>query len=88
MLQVELPEIQPEFANLLNLLEQQDTEALLITKNGKPLARLMRPIQDCASPDAKTICQKRIGVAEGKFTVPDDFDKWDAEVAELFEGYL
>lgn len=73
---------------MLNQLEQQDTETLLITPNGKPLARLTHPLQGSAPLDAKTIRQKRIGVAEGKFTVPDDFDKWDAEVAELFEGYL
>ena len=88
MMQVELPEIQPEFANLLNLLEQQGTEALLITRNGRPLAKLMRPAQDCGPLNAEPVRKKRIGVAEGKVIVPDDFDKWDAEVAELFEGYL
>ena len=29
---------------------------------------------------------KRIGIAEGKFTVPDDFDSWDQEVEEMFGG--
>ena len=28
----------------------------------------------------------RIGVAKGKFTVPDDFDKDDEEIAKLFNG--
>ena len=31
---------------------------------------------------------QRIGVAKGKFTVPDDFDKWDADIASIFEGYF
>ena len=29
---------------------------------------------------------KRLGTAKGKFTIPDDFDHWDDEIADLFEG--
>jgi hypothetical protein len=29
---------------------------------------------------------KRLGVAKGKFTVPDDIDAHNAEVAQLFLG--
>ena len=29
---------------------------------------------------------KRLGTAKGKFTIPDDFDRWDEEIADLFEG--
>ena len=32
--------------------------------------------------------KKRIGVAEGKFEVPDEFDAWDKEVEEMFEGEI
>lgn len=28
---------------------------------------------------------KRLGTAKGKFTIPDDFDNWDEEIADLFE---
>ena len=28
---------------------------------------------------------ERIGVARGKFVVPDDFQRWDEEVVDLFE---
>jgi hypothetical protein len=30
--------------------------------------------------------EKRIGVAKGKFTVPDDIDASNAEIAALFNG--
>lgn len=30
--------------------------------------------------------KKRIGIAEGKFKVPDEFDKWDKEIEEMFGG--
>lgn len=29
---------------------------------------------------------KRIGIAEGEFAVPDDFDAYNDEIADLFEG--
>ncbi len=29
---------------------------------------------------------KRIGIAEGAFKVPEDFDKWDEEISALFEA--
>ncbi len=88
MMQIDMPEIKPELAGLLKLLEQQETGALLITRNGKPLARLLRPSPEEAGTGGRPSTVKRIGVAKGKFTVPDDFDKWDDEVAGLFEGYM
>ena len=30
------------------------------------------------------VTSKRIGVAEGKFVVPDDFDECNDEIAEMF----
>lgn len=39
--------------------------------------KFMKPAQ------AKT-ASKRIGVAEGKFVVPDDFDACNDEIAEMF----
>lgn len=38
--------------------------------------KYMRPVQSTIS--------KRIGVAEGKFVVPDDFDDCNDEIAEIF----
>lgn len=39
--------------------------------------KFMRPVQE------KTT-SKRIGIAEGKFIVPDDFDACNDEIAEMF----
>lgn len=39
--------------------------------------KFMRPVQ------AETT-SKRIGIAEGKFVVPDDFDACNDEIAEMF----
>ncbi len=39
--------------------------------------KFMRPVQGGTK-------SKRIGVAEGKFVVPDDFDDCNDEIAEMF----
>lgn len=39
--------------------------------------KFMKPVQ----AETKS---KRIGVAEGKFVVPDDFDECNDEIAEMF----
>ena len=36
-------------------------------------------------PSRKT---KRIGAAEGRFTIPDNFDAWDDEIEELFDARI
>lgn len=39
--------------------------------------KFMKPVQ-------VEIASKRIGIAEGKFAVPDDFDACNDEIAEMF----
>lgn len=39
--------------------------------------KFMRPIQAAST-------SQRIGIAEGKFVVPDDFDACNDEIAEMF----
>ena len=55
-------------------------DALLIARNGRPAARLV-PLGHSRSDRSR-----RIGIAKGRFTVPDDIDHSNAEVRELFEG--
>ncbi len=58
----------------LSLLETLDPEGLLITKHGKPLARVVPFAQDCAS---------LIGTLKGKVKVHGDITttgvRWNAE---------
>jgi len=68
-------------SNLSRLVEAVETgteSEVIIARNGRPAARLV-PIQ--SSPAGK-----RIGIAAGKFTVPDDIDSHDTIIAELFAG--
>ena len=68
-------------SNLSRLVEAVETGAeaeIIIARNGRPAARLVA---------IKTVpAGKRIGIAKGKFTVPDTIDADEAIIAKLFEG--
>ena len=63
------------FEKLLNWCQGQVRE-IMIARNGRPAAKLV-PI-DSVGPE------KRIGIAKGLFTVPDNIDAHNDEVARLF----
>ena len=68
-------------SNLSRLVEAVETGAekeVVIARNGRPVARLV-PIRAAAKG-------KRIGVAKGKFRVPDDIDALTPLIEELFLG--
>ena len=68
-------------SNLSRLVEAVETGVeteIVIARNGRPAARLV-PIRPSAGG-------KRIGVAKGKFRVPEDIDTENAAVAALFDG--
>jgi hypothetical protein len=52
-------------------------QAYFIIRDGRPVARLL-PMTSAP--------KKRIGVAQGKFTVPDDIDPQNADIAHRFYG--
>lgn len=65
-------------SRLVDDIEQGREWEIIIARNGRPAARLV-PIE--AAPT-----DRRIGVAKGKFEVPDDIDAHNDEVARLFQG--
>lgn len=68
-------------SSLSRLVEAVETgleSEVIIARNGRPVAKLV-PIDE---PRA----DKRIGIAKGAFSVPDDIDAHNEEVAELFLG--
>lgn len=68
-------------SNLSRLVESVETGTeteVIIARNGRPAARLVAI--------ASTPTGKRIGIAKGKFTVPNDIDADNAAVANLFNG--
>lgn len=80
MAQVNIVEEKIDFLKLINLLETRQEEVIYLEKNGEAVAQL--------TLIPKKASGKRIGVAEGKFKVPDEFDSWDKEVGEMFGGEI
>lgn len=80
MAQVNIVEEKIDFLKLVNLLETRQEEVIYLEKNGVAVAQLTLIPKKAAG--------KRIGVAEGKFKVPDEFDSWDMDVEEMFGGEI
>jgi prevent-host-death family protein len=65
-------------SRLVDAIEQGDEREIIIARNGKPAAKLV-PL-DAHAPE------KKIGVAKGRFVVPESIDSSNEEVARLFLG--
>ncbi len=80
MTQVNMLEAKTDLSKLVKLLETKQEDVIYLARNGTAV------VQMTLIP--KKPVGKRIGVAEGKFKVPDEFEAWDKEVEEMFGGKL
>lgn len=80
MTQVNMLEAKTDLSKLVKMLETKQEDVIYLARNGTAV------VQMTLIP--KNQGQKRIGVAEGKFKVPETFDKWDKEVEEMFGGEI
>ena len=80
MTQVNMLEAKTDLSKLVRLLESREEDTILLARNGKPIVKMTLIESDTPT--------RRIGVAKGAFTCPDEFDQWDEDVKELFGGYL
>lgn len=71
-------EAKTQLSRLLRLIEMGRESSVIIARNGRPIARIV-PLK--SSP-----VSRRIGVARGRFTVPDNFDDVDDEIVSLMTG--
>ena len=77
---VNMLDAKTSLSRLVHDLETGGAEEFIIARNGRPAARLV-PLHASGTDRAR-----RIGVAKGRFKVPDDIDRDAAEVAHLFEA--
>jgi len=77
-MQVNVFEAKTEFSKLIRLVESRREEFITVARNGKPVAKIV--------PYESAPVSKRIGIAKGKFTVPDDFDAGNEEIAAMLTG--
>ena len=75
---VNMLEAKSNLSRLVEVIEQGQEREIVIARNGRPVARLV--------PMDTSPAHKRIGVAQGRFVVPDDIDTHNSEVASLFRG--
>lgn len=75
MIQVNMMEAKIDLSKLVKMLETKQEDVIYLARNGTAVVQMTlipeRPVS------------KRIGVAEGKFKVPDEFDVWDKEIEEM-----
>ena len=76
MTTVNIFEAKSSLSRLVHEVESGAQPEIIIARNGRPAARLV--------PIPAVSADRRIGVAEGKFEVPDDLDLDNPAVAELF----
>ena len=76
MTQVNMLEAKNDLSKLVRMLENKEEDIIYIARNGKAI------VQITLIPEKPA--HNRIGVAEGKFKVPEDFASWDKEVEDMF----
>lgn len=75
---VNMLEAKSNLSRLVEAVESGAEKEIIIARNGRPAAKLV--------PIGRQAVGKRIGVAKGKFTVPDTIDEQNELIAELFYG--
>ena len=76
MTQVNMLEAKTDLSKLVKLLETKQEDVIYLARNGTAVVQMTLIPQKPVG--------KSIGVAEGKFKVPDEFEAWDKEVEEKY----
>ena len=75
MTQVNMFEAKSNLSSLVKSLETNQEDVIYIARNGVPIVQITLIKQMPKN--------KRIGIAKGKFTIPEEFDDWDDEIIEM-----
>ena len=75
---VNMLQAKSSLSRLVETIEQGQEREIVIARNGRPAAKLV--------PVDTVPAGQRIGVARGRFEVPDSIDAHNEEVAGLFMG--
>lgn len=73
---VNMLDAKTRLSSLVDAIETGRESEVIIARNGRPVARLV------ALESAPT--GRRIGIARGKFEIPDDIDKDNEKIGQLF----
>ena len=78
MQSINMLQAKSSLSRLVEAIEQGQEREIVIARNGRPAAKLV--------PFDTVPAGKRIGIAKGKFKVPDNIDAHNEDVARLFLG--
>jgi antitoxin (DNA-binding transcriptional repressor) of toxin-antitoxin stability system len=70
-------EAKTQLSRLVEAIETGERAEIVIARNGRPVARLTT-----LGPSRG---ERRLGVAQGEFSVPDSIDTANPQIAELFD---
>ena len=76
---VNVHEAKSNLSKLIAAVESGDENEIIIARNGRPAAKLIAIDKVRRKP-------VRIGLAKGKYRLPDDFDRDNDLIQALFEG--
>ena len=76
---VNVHEAKSNLSKLIAAVESGDENEIIIARNGRPAAKLVAIDKVRRKP-------VRIGLAKGKYRLPDDFDRDNDLIQALFEG--
>ena len=79
-MQVNILEAKTKLSNLVRLIETGKEEFIIIARQGKSVVKM--------EVYNNVPVSKRIGIAKGKFKSPDDLDRYNGEIAEMFGDAL
>ena len=78
MITVNMLEAKTNLSRFVEAVETGAEAEIIIARNGRPVARLV-PVKTASTA-------QRLGIAKGKFTVPDDIDADNDLILALFHG--
>ena len=76
---VNLFQAKTHLSKLIDQIVSGEESEFVISRNGKPVARVL-PIAQ------KIDVSRRIGIAQGEFSVPENIDGANQEIVDLFYG--
>ncbi len=77
---VNMLEAKSSLSRMVEAIETGKEDEIIIARNGRPAVKLV--------PLNQAPAGQRLGVAKGRFVVPDSIDDHNEEVARLFAGGL
>ena len=83
---IDMLEAKTHLPELVDSLERGHESEFIISRNGRPAARLV-PLAQGFSQTAAQLAARRIGIAKGRFEAPSDINASNELIQKLFTGH-